>query len=234
MRVGVTAMSHAAIDNLMQAVVDRFAEEGDSENLRAVRKAKGGSVDGVQYVNDNPKVAKGDFNVVAGTTWLFASQAMRDNPVDVLVVDEAGQLGLADTLAATISATQRDPARRSAAVAAGVAGEPSGRCRCERVGASARRRADGAARSWRAVGDDVADASRRVRVHLRGDVRRQAAQPRVVCRPAGGGPDRPALAARRARGLLHRVGGGSGDRRREGRGVARPAVDRSARRRPAR
>ena len=40
-----------------------------------------------------------------GTAWLFASQAMRDNPVDVLVVDEAGQLGLADTLAATISAT---------------------------------------------------------------------------------------------------------------------------------
>lgn len=37
MRVGVTAMSHAAIDNLMQAVVERFEEEGDSENLRAVR-----------------------------------------------------------------------------------------------------------------------------------------------------------------------------------------------------
>ena len=104
-RVGVTAMSHAAIDNLMQAVVDRFDEEGDAENLRAVRKAKGGSVDGVEYVNDNKRVANGDFNVVAGTTWLFASKTMRDDPVDVLVVDEAGQLGLADTLAATISAT---------------------------------------------------------------------------------------------------------------------------------
>ena len=43
--------------------------------------------------------------MVAGTTWLFASKPMRENPVDVLVVDEAGQLGLADTLAATISAT---------------------------------------------------------------------------------------------------------------------------------
>jgi uncharacterized protein len=30
---------------------------------------------------------------------------MRDNPVDVLIVDEAGQLGLVDTLAASISAT---------------------------------------------------------------------------------------------------------------------------------
>lgn len=105
LRVGVTAMSHAAIDNLMRAVVERFEEEGDPENLRAVRKAAGGSVDGVQYVGNNKQAAEGDFNVVAGTAWLFASPAMCDNPVDVLVVDEAGQLGLADTLAATISAT---------------------------------------------------------------------------------------------------------------------------------
>ncbi len=105
LRVGVTAMSHAAVDNLMQAVVDRFAEEGDSDRLRAVRKAKDGPVRGIRYVDDNANVARGDFNVVAGTTWLFASKPMREHPVDVLVVDEAGQLGLADTIAATISAS---------------------------------------------------------------------------------------------------------------------------------
>ena len=106
-RVGVTAMSHAAIDNLMQAVVDRFAEEGDE--LRAVRKVKdktkGGSVVGVDYHDKNPACANGPYDVIGGTPWLFASQAMRDNPVDVLIVDEAGQLGLADTMAASISAT---------------------------------------------------------------------------------------------------------------------------------
>jgi len=105
LRVGVTAMSHAAIDNLMQAVVDRFDEEGDSGKLRAVRKAKEGSIRGIRYVDDNAGVARSGFNVVAGTTWLFASKPMREIEVDVLVVDEAGQLGLADTLAATISAT---------------------------------------------------------------------------------------------------------------------------------
>ena len=105
LRVGVTAMSHAAIDNLMQAVVDRFKEEGDSGKLRAVRKAKEGSLRGIRYVDDNAGVARSGFNVVAGTTWLFASKPMREISVDVLVVDEAGQLGLADTLAATISAT---------------------------------------------------------------------------------------------------------------------------------
>jgi superfamily I DNA and/or RNA helicase len=43
--------------------------------------------------------------VIAGTPWLFANPAMRAAPVDVLIVDEAGQLGLADTLAASISAS---------------------------------------------------------------------------------------------------------------------------------
>ncbi|MFP5488399.1 MAG: TM0106 family RecB-like putative nuclease, partial [Acidimicrobiia bacterium] len=100
-RVGVTATSHQAIDNLVQAVVDRFAAEGDE--LRAVRKAKRGSVDGVDYIDDNSRCATGPYDVIAGTPWLFASQAMRDHPVDVLIVDEAGQLGLADTLAASIS-----------------------------------------------------------------------------------------------------------------------------------
>ena len=102
-RVGITAMSHHAIDNLTKAVVERFAEEGDT--LRAVRKAPGGPVAGVTYLNDNKRCATGEYDVLAGTAWLFASKAMRDHPVDVLVVDEAGQLGLADTLAASVSAT---------------------------------------------------------------------------------------------------------------------------------
>ena len=96
-------MSHHAIDNLTKAVVERFAEEGDT--LRAVRKAPGGPVAGVTYLNDNKRCATGEYDVLAGTAWLFASKAMRDHPVDVLVVDEAGQLGLADTLAASVSAT---------------------------------------------------------------------------------------------------------------------------------
>ena len=100
-RVGVTAMSHGAIDNLMKATAKRFAKEGT--DLRSVRKAKGGSVRGVEYIDDNSRCATGAFDVIGGTSWLFASQAMRDNPVDVLIIDEAGQLGLADTLAASIS-----------------------------------------------------------------------------------------------------------------------------------
>lgn len=104
-RVGVTAMTHQANDNLMAAVVDCFEAAGQAGELRAVRKHNVASVPGVSYVNDNTKCAEGDYNVIAGTPWLHASQAMRDHPVDVLVIDEAGQLGLADAIAASISAT---------------------------------------------------------------------------------------------------------------------------------
>lgn len=102
-RVGITAMSHHAIDNLTQAVANRFAETG--EELRAVRRGSTDRVAGVEYTASNERCATGPFDVIAGTPWLFASKAMRDHPVDVLVVDEAGQLGLADTLAASVSAT---------------------------------------------------------------------------------------------------------------------------------
>jgi uncharacterized protein len=102
-RVGVTAMSHAAIDNVMRATVAHFAAQG--MELKAVRKAPRGPVKGVKYLDDNAGCARGDFDVLGGTAWLFTNKAMRENPVDVLIVDEAGQLGLADTLAASISAT---------------------------------------------------------------------------------------------------------------------------------
>ena len=102
-RVGITAMSHNAIDNLTKSVAKQFAKNGDT--LRAVRKAEDGPVTGVDYINDNKKCASGAYDVIAGTPWLFASKPMRARPVDVLIIDEAGQLGLADTLAASISAT---------------------------------------------------------------------------------------------------------------------------------
>lgn len=104
-RVGVTAFSHHAIDNLLQAVVDLFADCGQSDLLHAVkRNGKKGAVTGIAYPAGNPAAAKPDVNLVAGTTWLFAGNDMAALPVDVLVVDEAGQLSLADTLAACRSA----------------------------------------------------------------------------------------------------------------------------------
>jgi uncharacterized protein len=106
-RVGITAMSHRAIDNMLEEVIDVFAQAGALDLLAVVRRGKepnDGGLDRVTYAATNAPCAKDEFNVVAGTTWLFAGNDMADAPVDVLVIDEAGQLALADALAAARSA----------------------------------------------------------------------------------------------------------------------------------
>ncbi len=106
-RVGVTAMSHHAIDNLLEAVVEVFEDAGDLQELRAVKRGNQpsrGGLSGLDYAANNKAAAKAGFNLVAGTTWLFAGADMLAQPVDVLLIDEAGQLSLADALAASRSA----------------------------------------------------------------------------------------------------------------------------------
>ena len=106
-RVGITAMSHHAIDNLLEEILRVFEEKGDLSKLHAVRRVPdvpNPRLSGVDYATTNPPCAKGEYNLVAGTTWLFAGPDMRGAPVDVLIVDEAGQLALADALAASTSA----------------------------------------------------------------------------------------------------------------------------------
>jgi len=106
-RVGITAMSHHAIDNLLEAVVEVFQDAQDLRELRAVKRGKppsGQGLSGVTYAPNNGAASKAGFNLVAGTTWLFAGNDMLAEPVDVLLIDEAGQLSLADALAASRSA----------------------------------------------------------------------------------------------------------------------------------
>ncbi|MBK6437896.1 MAG: AAA family ATPase [Candidatus Microthrix sp.] len=107
-RVGITAFSHSAVDNLLRAVVEVFGECGESELLRAVRRGsepRSGGLPGVTYAGGNRTCANSKYNLVAGTTWPFAGKDLRGSPVDTLIVDEAGQLSLADALAASCSAT---------------------------------------------------------------------------------------------------------------------------------
>ncbi|MBK8334533.1 MAG: TM0106 family RecB-like putative nuclease, partial [Acidimicrobiaceae bacterium] len=101
-RVGITAMSHHAIDNLLEEVVAVFTKAGDLSLLHAVRKVDGSHPrphPSVTYTTSNDPCRRPEFNVVGGTTWLFSRAEMRATPVDVLIVDEAGQLALADALA---------------------------------------------------------------------------------------------------------------------------------------
>ena len=104
-RVAVTAQSHKTISNLLAAIVDAAAEEG--ARIRAIQKADEGAehvgdLEGVTRVSDNgaveAAVEAGAVDIVAGTPWLFA-RAELNATFDVLFVDEASQMSLADAVA---------------------------------------------------------------------------------------------------------------------------------------
>jgi uncharacterized protein len=102
-RVGITAMTHSAIGNLLAEVASLAAKAG--VELNAMQKAdteQGVAASGVQLENDPAKVEtallNGDVQLVAGTSWLWARAGLRES-VDVLVIDEAGQMSLADVAA---------------------------------------------------------------------------------------------------------------------------------------
>lgn len=102
LRVGICAFSHSAIDNLLEATIGLIAGNGGALPPIARRgKKPPAPLDGVDYPASNAKAADPKYRIVAGTTWCFASVAMRANPVDVLLIDEAGQMSLVDALATT-------------------------------------------------------------------------------------------------------------------------------------
>ena len=106
-RVGIAAMSHAAIDNLFAATHQVFADKGELSELHALRKGdkpKSGPLQGVRYTQSAKEAESTKYNLVAGTTWLWARQQLHAFPVDVLVIDEAGQLALADAIASANAA----------------------------------------------------------------------------------------------------------------------------------
>ena len=103
-RVGITAMSHAAIDNLMTATYELFKENDELHLVKMLRqgaKPKEGAIDEVKYRASAEDMESTSFNLLAGTTWMWSRPGLRAFPVDVLVVDEAGQLALADAVAST-------------------------------------------------------------------------------------------------------------------------------------
>ena len=103
-RVGITANSHKVITNLLDATLDAAEERG--LDIRAVRKISGGPPDDsgddrVVLESNNAAVfaeLAGDCHVGAGTAWLWAREEALDT-VDVLFVDEAAQMSLANVLA---------------------------------------------------------------------------------------------------------------------------------------
>jgi uncharacterized protein len=106
-RIGVVAQSHAVVENLLSGV----AAKGGVDPQRIAKKPATGEP------ADRPtpwqKVAGKDFArfldeggaVVGGTAWDFSNgKHLDDEALDMLVVDEAGQFSLANTLAVSRAA----------------------------------------------------------------------------------------------------------------------------------
>jgi uncharacterized protein len=105
-RIGVTAVSHKVVVNLLKEVLSAAARAGVS--LTAIHKdskVSGEPIQGLEEVTDNAKARAGlDAGKVAGgTTWFWARDDMIES-VDYLFIDEAGQMSLAHALAAGRSA----------------------------------------------------------------------------------------------------------------------------------
>ncbi len=104
-RVGITGTSHKVIGNLLTAVLAAAPDEPQPVDVRPVQHGP------ADQVLDDPRVIRakdaGDVrtrldgglaNLAAGTSWLWTSTKMIE-AVDVLFVDEAGQISLANVVA---------------------------------------------------------------------------------------------------------------------------------------
>jgi uncharacterized protein len=104
-KVGVTANSHKVIRNLLDTVVSKAAEKGVTVNVghkNGDDPPDDGEAEVVRSFADNPEALTalevGEINVLGGTAWLWTRPEFADK-VDVLFVDEAGQMALANVLA---------------------------------------------------------------------------------------------------------------------------------------
>jgi len=103
-KVGITALSHKVIRNLLEEVVEAAQQNGIT-NFRCMQKVNEKSelpVGCIKETEKNAEVLKalqtGEVKVMGGTGWLWSREDFFE-AVDVLFVDEAGQMSLANVLA---------------------------------------------------------------------------------------------------------------------------------------
>jgi predicted RecB family nuclease len=102
-KVGITATSHKVIRKLLDDVLIAATEYG-IENIRSIQKVReipAQAAPGVTFCTDNqdPLAAlSADTPIAAGTAWMWSREDYFE-AVDVLFIDEAGQMSLANVLA---------------------------------------------------------------------------------------------------------------------------------------
>ena len=107
-KVGITAIGHKVIQNLLLEVI-KAGNEADLKGLNCIQKVNekpDAAPPGITLTTDNavPLAAlRRGAQVVGGTAWLWSREEYFE-AVDVLFVDEAGQMSLANVLAVSQAA----------------------------------------------------------------------------------------------------------------------------------
>jgi len=108
-RVGVCATAHKAIHKLLDDIEEAAADAGVEFN--GLKKSSGypetehagPHVENARSIDPRFTERTSEYRLVAGTAWLWAKEDMR-GAVDVLFIDEAGQVSLADAVAVSTAA----------------------------------------------------------------------------------------------------------------------------------
>jgi predicted RecB family nuclease len=106
-KIGVTALSHKVIRHLLEEVADA-GKEMKTRGVRCWQRTdEEGPTADISIVQDNEEALAalddGKANVLGGTSWLWTPEVACET-VDVLFIDEAGQMSLADVLAVSQAA----------------------------------------------------------------------------------------------------------------------------------
>ena len=101
-KIGITALSHKVIRKLLDEVVEA-AHEDNVDELRCMQRSDEEEPTAkIAIAKDNgvawAALLSGSANVVGGTSWLWTPKQSFE-AVDVLFIDEAGQMALADVIA---------------------------------------------------------------------------------------------------------------------------------------
>ncbi|MBI4306995.1 MAG: ATP-binding protein [Chloroflexi bacterium] len=107
-KVGITAVSHAVIRNLLEKTIEVAQERGIKvQCVQKVNDLSDEAIPAISEVTDNGAALEmlwaGQASIGAGTAWLWSRPEAFD-AVDVLFVDEAGQMSLANVLAVSQAA----------------------------------------------------------------------------------------------------------------------------------
>ncbi|MET0790912.1 MAG: TM0106 family RecB-like putative nuclease [Polyangiaceae bacterium] len=106
-RVGVTSNSHQVIKSVLRKVSERALEHGHTVNILHIDDREDEETLPFELSKDYPairaRLESRTLDVVGGTSWAWVNQHLQDS-IDLLVVDEAGQMSLANVLAVSTAA----------------------------------------------------------------------------------------------------------------------------------